>query len=145
MYRTQEQVWFRRLCGYTWDASLVNNRRGTASLPVVHGHSDSDHEAGEDIEPSTMSSQREFERKMEEHIEEMRVTQTIAYFSRTVELCFSECVHSFRSKKLDDKELSCVSSCAEKFLRHTMRSSVRLQESYADIMEQQQQQQQSQQ
>lgn len=87
-----------------------------------------------------MSSQREFERKMEEHIEEMRVSQTIAYFSRTVELCFSECVHSFRSKKLDDKELSCVSNCAEKFLRHTMRSSVRLQESYADIMAQQEQQ-----
>ncbi|KAF4322969.1 hypothetical protein JM18_000284 [Phytophthora kernoviae] len=51
-------------------------------------------------------SQREFERKMEEHIEEMRVTQTIAYFSRTVELCFSDCVHAFRSKKLDDKEAS---------------------------------------
>jgi mitochondrial import inner membrane translocase subunit TIM9 len=82
-------------------------------------------------------SQRDFERKMEEHIEEMRLTQTISYFSRTVELCFNECVHSFRSKKLDDKELSCVSSCAEKFLRHTMRSSVRLQESYADIMQQQ--------
>lgn len=90
-------------------------------------------------------SQREFERKMEEHIEEMRVSQTIAYFSRTVELCFSECVHSFRSKKMDDKEVSCVSNCAEKFLRHTMRSSVRLQESYADIMQQQQDQQQAQQ
>jgi import inner membrane translocase subunit TIM9 len=81
--------------------------------------------------------QREFERKMEEHIEEMRVTQNIAYFSRTVELCFSECVHSFRSKKLDDKETSCLNSCAEKFLRHTMRSSVRLQESYSEIMQQQ--------
>ncbi|KAG2848945.1 hypothetical protein PC119_g372 [Phytophthora cactorum] len=66
-------------------------------------------------------SQREFERKMEEHIEEMRVTQTIA-------------------KKLDDKETSCVNNCAEKFLRHTMRSSVRLQESYAEIMQQQEQQ-----
>ncbi|RLN57966.1 hypothetical protein BBJ28_00005505 [Nothophytophthora sp. Chile5] len=90
-------------------------------------------------------SQREFERKMEEHIEEMRVTQTIAYFSRTVELCFTDCVHAFRSKKLDDKELSCVNNCAEKFLRHTMRSSVRLQESYAEIMQQQQDQQQQQQ
>ncbi|KAG7402158.1 hypothetical protein PHYBOEH_005721 [Phytophthora boehmeriae] len=88
-------------------------------------------------------SQREFERKMEEHIEEMRVTQTIAYFSRTVELCFSDCVHAFRSKKLDDKETSCVNNCAEKFLRHTMRSSVRLQESYAEIMQQQQEQQQA--
>lgn len=86
--------------------------------------------------------QREFERKMEEHLEEMRVSQTIAYFNRTVELCFSECVHSFRSKKMDDAELSCVTNCAEKFLRYTMRSSVRLQESYADIMEKQQQQQQ---
>lgn len=89
--------------------------------------------------------QREFERKMEEHMEEMRVSQTISFFNRTVELCFSECVHSFRSKKMDDAELACVTNCAEKFLRYTMRSSVRLQESYADIMEKQQQQFQQQQ
>ncbi|CCI43408.1 hypothetical protein ABG067_003375 [Albugo candida] len=87
-------------------------------------------------------SQRELERKMEEHLEEMRITQTIAYFSRTVELCFTECVHSFRSKKLDDKESNCVNTCAEKFLRHTMRSSIRLQESYAEVLEQQQKNQQ---
>ncbi|TYZ65436.1 hypothetical protein PybrP1_011715 [[Pythium] brassicae (nom. inval.)] len=62
---------------------------------------------------------------MEEHMEEMRVSQTIAFFNRTVELCFSDCVHSFRSKKMDDTELSCVNNCAEKFLRYTMRSSTR--------------------
>lgn len=115
---------------------LFDNNNGYISL------FDSLHQLSSSNRIGVNMSQRELERKMEEHLEEMRITQTIAYFSRTVELCFTECVHSFRSKKLDDKESNCVNTCAEKFLRHTMRSSIRLQESYAEVLEQQQKNQQ---
>jgi import inner membrane translocase subunit TIM9 len=42
-------------------------------------------------------------------------------YNRVVERCFADCVTSFRSKNLDDKESNCVNTCAEKFLKHTQR------------------------
>jgi len=38
-----------------------------------------------------------------------------------VELCFSECVVGFRSKALTAPEEKCISTCAEKFLKHSGR------------------------
>ena len=42
-------------------------------------------------------------------------------FNGLVERCFSECVSGFRSKALTNPEEKCVSTCAEKYLKHSGR------------------------
>jgi mitochondrial import inner membrane translocase subunit TIM9 len=42
--------------------------------------------------------------------------------ARMTEVCFRECAHNFRLRKLDDKEELCVNRCAAKFLRLAARS-----------------------
>lgn len=49
-------------------------------------------------------------------------------YNRLVERCFKECVTRFRSKKMDDGELACVSKCAEKYLKLTSRAGFRFAE-----------------
>jgi len=45
-----------------------------------------------------------------------------------VERCFSECVHAFRGKSLDEKEEKCMSQCSQKFLKHSQRVGMRFAE-----------------
>lgn len=52
----------------------------------------------------------------------------IRMYNRLVERCFKECVTRFRSKKMDDGELACVSKCAEKYLKLTSRAGFRFAE-----------------
>lgn len=40
---------------------------------------------------------------------------TMYIYNSIVELCFNECVNSFRSKELDKNENSCVLNCVKKF------------------------------
>lgn len=42
-------------------------------------------------------------------------------FNGLVERCFCECVVSFRSKALTATEEKCVSTCAEKYMKHSVR------------------------
>ncbi len=46
---------------------------------------------------------------------------TLRMFNGLVERCFSECVHSFRSKAMSAPEEKCVNTCANKFLKHSVR------------------------
>lgn len=46
---------------------------------------------------------------------------TLRMFNGLVERCFGECVNGFRSKSLSDPEEKCISTCAEKFIKHSGR------------------------
>ena len=59
-------------------------------------------------------------------LEEMQLKDTLRMFNGLVERCFSECVVSFRSKVLTGTEETCVSTCAEKYMKHSVRRCTRL-------------------
>ncbi|CAM9586113.1 unnamed protein product [Chrysoparadoxa australica] len=50
---------------------------------------------------------------------------------RKVYRCFNQCSRGFKSKHLDDKEGTCVSNCAEKFIKVTQRVGFRFSEHQA--------------
>jgi len=54
-------------------------------------------------------------------LDELQVKDTLRMINNMVELCFSECVCGFRSKALSAPEEKCISTCAEKFLKHSGR------------------------
>jgi hypothetical protein len=54
-------------------------------------------------------------------LEEMQLQDTLRMFNGLVERCFCECVVSFRSKALTATEEKCVSTCAEKYMKHSVR------------------------
>ena len=54
-------------------------------------------------------------------LEEMQLKDTLRMFNGLVERCFCECVVSFRSKVLTGPEEKCVSTCAEKYMKHSAR------------------------
>ena len=58
---------------------------------------------------------------MLQKLEEMQLKDTLRMFNGLVERCFSECVVSFRSKALTATEEKCVSTCAEKYMKHSVR------------------------
>jgi import inner membrane translocase subunit TIM9 len=70
-------------------------------------------------------------------LQELQVKDTLRMINNMVELCFSECVSSFRQKALTSSEEKCVSTCAEKFLKHSGRVGQRFGELW--MVEQQQQ------
>lgn len=49
-------------------------------------------------------------------------------YNNLVEKCFNNCVDNFRRKTLDKDEDKCIKRCAEKFLKHTARVSMRFAE-----------------
>ncbi|KAH7422484.1 hypothetical protein KP509_12G010600 [Ceratopteris richardii] len=49
-------------------------------------------------------------------------------YNSLVERCFMQCIDNFRRKTLDKQEESCVRVCAEKYLKHSMRVSLRFTE-----------------
>ena len=71
-------------------------------------------------------------------LEERQLQDSFRLYNRVVEACFSECVGSFRSKKLDDKEGNCISKCAEKFLKHSQRVGERFAEAQAAMAQEMQ-------
>ena len=54
-------------------------------------------------------------------LEEMQLKDTLRMFNGLVERCFSECVNGFRSKALSTSEDKCITTCANKFLKHSVR------------------------
>ena len=72
---------------------------------------------------------------------EMQVKDTLRMINSMVELCFSECVSSFRQKTLTSGEEKCVSTCAEKCLKHSGRVGQRFGELWMAEQQAQQQQQ----
>ncbi|EOD06038.1 mitochondrial import inner membrane translocase Tim10 [Emiliania huxleyi CCMP1516] len=59
--------------------------------------------------------------EMLERLEEMQLKDTLRMFNGLVERCFSECVTGFRSKALTAPEEKCVTTCANKYLKHSGR------------------------
>lgn len=53
---------------------------------------------------------------------------SLRMYNSLVERCFSDCVDTFRRKTLDKQEESCITKCAEKFLKHSMRVGMRFAE-----------------
>ncbi|XP_064622736.1 mitochondrial import inner membrane translocase subunit Tim9-like [Lineus longissimus] len=49
-------------------------------------------------------------------------------YNKLSEMCFADCVHDFTSRKVQEKEQTCVLSCMEKYLKMTQRISQRFQE-----------------
>ena len=56
-----------------------------------------------------------------QQLEALQVKDTLRMINSMVELCFSECVTGFRSKALSTPEEKCISTCSEKFLKHSGR------------------------
>ena len=72
-------------------------------------------------------------------LEDMQVKDTLRMINNMVEMCFSECVTTFRAKTLAAPEEKCINTCAEKFLKHSGRVGQRFGELW--MAEQQAQQQ----
>ncbi|GMI45767.1 hypothetical protein TrCOL_g9279 [Triparma columacea] len=72
-------------------------------------------------------------------MEQGQLKESLALYNRVVDKCVKECVTSFKSKKLDSYETSCVDNCSSKFFSTTARVGQR----FAEIQAMKQQQQQS--
>eukprot|EP00897_Mesotaenium_endlicherianum_P006715 jgi/Mesen1/6071/ME000031S05342 len=66
--------------------------------------------------------------KMMNMIETLQMRDSLRMYNSLVEKCFNNCVEGFRRKTLDKTEETCVRRCAEKFLKHTARVSLRFAE-----------------
>lgn len=61
-------------------------------------------------------------------IDQLQIRDSLRMYNSLVERCFSDCVDTFRRKTLDKQEESCITKCAEKFLKHSMRVGMRFAE-----------------
>jgi len=52
----------------------------------------------------------------------------LANYNKLSELCFSDCIWDFTTRKIGKEENSCALNCAEKFLKANQRISTRFQE-----------------
>eukprot|EP00249_Psilotum_nudum_P008026 c20994_g2_i2 orf=257-535(+) len=66
--------------------------------------------------------------KMVGMIDQLQVRDSLRMYNALVERCFNQCVESFRRRTLDKQEETCVHRCAEKYLKHSMRVSMRFAE-----------------
>ncbi|CAM6129899.1 unnamed protein product [Calypogeia fissa] len=66
--------------------------------------------------------------RMASMIDRLQISDSLKMYNSLVERCFSHCVESFRRKTLDKQEEACVKRCAEKYLKHSMRVSMRFAE-----------------
>ncbi|CAK9189591.1 unnamed protein product [Sphagnum troendelagicum] len=66
--------------------------------------------------------------RMSTMIDQLQVRDSLKMYNSLVERCFCHCVESFRRKTLDKQEETCVRRCAEKYLKHSMRVSMRFAE-----------------
>lgn len=67
-------------------------------------------------------------------VEAKQQKEYMRMYSNLVERCFSDCINDFTSKSLQPKEETCLSKCAEKFLKHSERIGQRFAEENANMM-----------
>lgn len=72
-------------------------------------------------------------------VERKQMKDFMRLYSSLVERCFADCVNDFTSQSLSSKEQTCVTRCADKFLKHSERVGQRFQEQNAKLMQQAQQ------
>ncbi|GLJ24666.1 hypothetical protein SUGI_0471680 [Cryptomeria japonica] len=70
----------------------------------------------------------EDQQRMSNMIDQLQIRDSLRMYNSLVERCFNNCVDSFRRKTLDKQEETCVQRCAEKYLKHSMRVSLRFAE-----------------
>ncbi|KAK4780206.1 hypothetical protein SAY87_016312 [Trapa incisa] len=66
--------------------------------------------------------------RMSTMIDQLQIRDSLRMYNSLVERCFNDCVDSFKHKKLQKQEETCVQRCAEKFLKHSMRVGMRFAE-----------------
>lgn len=54
-----------------------------------------------------------------------QITDFMDLFTGLTDRCFKECANDFTSKAVSSKEEACVKRCADRFLKHSERVSVR--------------------
>lgn len=62
-----------------------------------------------------------------------QLRDSLSLYNRLSKRCFDDCVSSFRTRTLDRGEETCVVRCAEKFLKHMARVTVR----FGEVQQQQ--------
>lgn len=67
-----------------------------------------------------------------QQVEMMQVQDSVRLYNELVETCFSKCVNTFHSKNLEDTELKCVETCAQKFMNMSKRVGARWQEAQSE-------------
>lgn len=87
----------------------------------------SDNTNTQNMEALNNKEQQEFQKI----VEQKQMKDFMRLYSNLVEKCFSDCVEDFTSSKLNNRELTCISKCAEKFLKHSERVGKRFQEQNA--------------
>ncbi|KAF7823631.1 mitochondrial import inner membrane translocase subunit Tim9 [Senna tora] len=66
--------------------------------------------------------------RMAAMIDQLQIRDSLRMYNSLVERCFNDCVDTFKHKSLQNQEESCVRRCAEKFMKHSMRVSMRFAE-----------------
>lgn len=59
---------------------------------------------------------------------EMQVEESMNTYNNLVERCFNECITNFRSKNLEQSEISCTQRCVQKFMAYSQRVAQRFQD-----------------
>ena len=67
-----------------------------------------------------------------QQVEMMQVQDSVKLYNELVETCFAKCVTTFHSKNLEDNEVKCVETCAQKFMNMSKRVGARWQEAQAE-------------
>ncbi|KAH7514461.1 hypothetical protein FEM48_Zijuj11G0092100 [Ziziphus jujuba var. spinosa] len=70
----------------------------------------------------------EDQKRMSTIVEQLQIRDSLRMYNSLAERCFTDCVDNFWRKALTKQEDTCVRSCAEKFLKHWMRVSMRFAE-----------------
>lgn len=69
-------------------------------------------------------------------VEQKQMADFMRLYTSLVDRCFNDCVNDFTSENLTDREGSCLTKCAEKFLKHSERVGTRFQEQNQKLMTQ---------
>ncbi|KAI5063056.1 hypothetical protein GOP47_0021603 [Adiantum capillus-veneris] len=86
-------------------------------------------DARKGMEPGDLDNLSEADKlRMVTMIDQLQVRDSLRMYNSLVEKCFGQCIDNFRRKTLDKQEESCVRVCAEKYLKHSMRVSLRFTE-----------------
>ncbi|PVU90736.1 hypothetical protein BB561_004742 [Smittium simulii] len=70
-------------------------------------------------------------------LEQKRQKDYIRMYSRLVERCFSDCILSFTTKVLSDKEINCAKTCTKKFMKLNDFSTIRFGEENQALIDEQ--------
>ncbi|OUT21550.1 hypothetical protein CAS74_003671 [Pichia kudriavzevii] len=54
-------------------------------------------------------------------VEQKQMADFMRLYTSLVDRCFNDCVQDFTSESLTSRESSCLTKCAEKFLKHSER------------------------